>query len=175
MSGLEQVRALLEGATPGTWKRLGTPTIWADLDSGRRVAVAENLSTNLATGDLLALAPDLARRVIALSTENAALASENAVLRAQAQAERPTQAELDAVRGYLIDVRSGSHTMGNLRHFANRHEHGDPSDIPECWAGTPDDAHVTKGMHAHVLWRAFRRAALAQASAGQAGEGGTGG
>jgi len=65
---------------------------------------------------------------------------------------------LDSVRGYLMDVRGGSHTVANMRYFAENHEYGDASDIPDDWAELHDKAHVTKEMHAEVLWRAFKRA-----------------
>lgn len=81
-----EVRELLEWATPGEWKRLGTPTIWSDFDSGRRIAIAENRTTNIATGDLIAAAPDLARRVLELEAQLAALAAELARAQAGAQA-----------------------------------------------------------------------------------------
>ena len=65
---------------------------------------------------------------------------------------------LDSVRGYLIDVRTGSHTVGNMRCFAKRYVGCSESDIPESWDDLPDDTHVTKAMHAEVLYRAFKRA-----------------
>lgn len=65
---------------------------------------------------------------------------------------------LDSVRGYLMDVRGGSHTVANMRYFAENHEYGDPADIPDDWAELRDKDHVTKEMHAEVLWRAFKRA-----------------
>lgn len=66
---------------------------------------------------------------------------------------------LNAVRGYLMDIRSGSHTVGNMRYFASgRGGGGHPDDLPPSWAELPDDAHVTKSMHAEVLYRAFKRA-----------------
>lgn len=83
-----EVQELLEWATPGEWKRLGTPTIWSDLDSGRRIAIAENRTTNIATGDLIAAAPALACRVLELEAQNAALAAELARAQAGAQAVR---------------------------------------------------------------------------------------
>lgn len=89
-----EVQELLEWATPGEWKRLGTPTIWSDLDSGRRIAIAENRTTNIATGDLIAAAPALARRVLELEAENARL------LDACVQQEREMQQVLGKALGY---------------------------------------------------------------------------
>ena len=46
-----------------------------------------------------------------------------------------------------------------MRYFASgRGGGGHPDDLPPSWAELPDDAHVTKSMHAEVLYRAFKRA-----------------
>lgn len=75
----EQVRALLDGATPGPWRADGAPwnrIVWSSADN-RVCFMAHSSGLNdardTATSNLVAAAPDLARALLDARAENARL------------------------------------------------------------------------------------------------------
>ena len=84
-----EVRALLDGATPGPWRADGEPwnrIVWSSADN-RVCFMAHSSGLNdardTATSNLVAAAPDLARTVIALHAQLADAEATQAALRAE--------------------------------------------------------------------------------------------
>jgi hypothetical protein len=148
VSGLEQVRAL-EAAQRLVEAHTEWVAFHADPDWRVTARAWETFSAAEEAFEDRAL--DLARLVLSLSAENAALASENAVLRAQAQAVAGVLPKWDETIRMLRANVPEDMEQRNARDF---HSLGRAGGLTDC----ADDL----------------EAALAQASAGQ-GEGGTGG
>ena len=116
----EAVKALLDGATPGPWRADGEPwnrIVWSSADN-RVCFMAHSSGLNdardIATSNLVAAAPDLARALLAARAELARVRADAqaAVARAyEAAAERLDLAEHDAEER---DWRSGANAFAAL-------------------------------------------------------------
>ena len=117
----DQVRALLDGATPGPWRADGEPwnrIVWSSADN-RVCFMAHSSGLNdardIATSNLVAAAPDLARALISTRAEHAA-----SLIRINAEAvEAVAQARADAQAAVALALEEAAENKEQLEIWAH--------------------------------------------------------